>query len=439
MRFRDMSVARTLDARGAQCNPANTGISSRRPAPLHSPRAANPRRAREFVIMSETGLIPPHGGKLVNLVAAPARRETLAAEARKMPRIRLPEREQCDLELLAVGALSPLARFMGDADFHSVCDNMRLSSGLPWSVPITCSVERAAADRLELGGTVALVDDADRLLATMVVEEKYVHDKAKECQRVYGTPDAAHPGVAVTLSQGDVCLSGPLEVLTPRHEPDWTRYRLAPAQTRAAFAERGWRTAVAFQTRNPIHRAHEYITKCALEICDGLLVHPLVGQTQKGDIPADVRMKCYEALLGNYYNPRNSLLAVWPAAMRYAGPREAILHALVRKNYGCTHFIVGRDHAGVGNYYGTYDAQRLFDQFDPELIGITPLKFENSFWCRKSGSMATDKTTNSSADERVSLSGTAVRDMLSKGQRPPAEFTRPEIADILIASMKAGA
>lgn len=388
--------------------------------------------------MSEHGLIPPHGGKLVNLLVSESRKAALAASAAKMTKIRLPEREQCDLELLAVGAMSPLTRFMSDADFHSVCDSMKLASGLPWTVPVTCSVDKATADRLELGASVALTDDRDRVLAVMVVEEKYVHDKKKECERVYRTTDAAHPGVAVTMSQGDVCLSGPLEVLTPRHEPDWAQYRLTPAQTRAAFSERGWRTVVAFQTRNPIHRAHEYITKCALEICDGLMVHPLVGQTQKGDIPADVRMRCYEALLKNYYSPKNCLLAVWPAAMRYAGPKEAIIHALIRKNYGVTHFIVGRDHAGVGNYYGTYDAQKLFDEFDPGAIGITPLKFENSFWCRKSGSMATDKTTFSTPEERVSLSGTAVREMLAKGQRPPVEFTRPEIADILIESMKAG-
>jgi sulfate adenylyltransferase len=384
------------------------------------------------------GLIPPHGGKLVNLVVDAARRAQLEAAARTLPRIRLPEREQCDLELLAVGAMSPLRTFMNDADFHSVCSEMKLAGGLPWSVPVTCSVDKATADRLELGAPLALTDERDRVLAVMTVEEKYRHDKALECETVYRTRDPAHPGVAVTVAQGDVCLSGPLEVLTPRHEPDWPKYRLTPAQTRAAFAERGWRTVVAFQTRNPIHRAHEYITKCALEICDGLMVHPLVGQTQKGDIPAEVRMRCYEALLNNYYSPKNTLLSVWPSAMRYAGPKEAIFHALIRKNYGCTHFIVGRDHAGVGSYYGTYDAQKIFDEVDPAAIGITPLKFENSFWCRKSGSMATDKTTKSTPEERVSLSGTAVREMLGKGQRPPVEFTRPEIADILIESMRVG-
>lgn len=386
--------------------------------------------------MSTEGLIPPHGGKLVNLIVDPSRRSALEQAASKLVRVKLQDREQCDLELLAIGAMSPLTGFMGQADFDSVCSRMRLASGLPWSVPITCSVDATTAQYCGRGERVALTDSQDRLLGVLTVQEQYRHEKAREAEAVYRTTDTAHPGVAVVMGQGDVCLGGPVEVLTPRHEPEWPRYRLAPAQTRGVFRERGWRTVVAFQTRNPIHRAHEFITKCALEICDGLMVHPLIGETQKGDIPADVRMRCYEALLSNYYNPKNTLLAVWPAAMRYAGPREAILHALVRKNYGCTHFIVGRDHAGVGKYYGTYDAQRIFDEFEPGEIGITPLRFENSFWCRKSGSMATAKTTNSGPDEQVSLSGTAVRDMLARGERPPVEFTRPEIADILIASMK---
>ncbi len=388
--------------------------------------------------MSAPGLIPPHGGTLVQLVVDPARGATLQQQAQNLPRLRLSEREQCDLELLACGAMSPLTGFMGEADFAGVCSQMKLANGQPWSVPVTLSTDPQTAERLPVGGPLALCDDADRVLAVMTLREKYRHDKALECERVYRTADAAHPGVAVTMAQGDVCLAGPLEVLTARFDPPYADYRLTPAQTRAAFAQKGWRTAVAFQTRNPIHRAHEYITKCALEICDGLMVHPLVGQTQKGDIPADVRMRCYEALLSNYYSPANTLLAVWPAAMRYAGPREAIFHALIRKNYGCTHFIVGRDHAGVGNYYGTYDAQKIFDEVDPAALGIIPLKFENSFWCKRSGAMATAKTANSSPDERVSLSGTAVRDMLARGERPPVEFTRPEIADILIASMRAG-
>jgi len=299
-------------------------------------------------------------------------------------------------------------------------------------------VDGQTAARIEIGQPVALVDDASRVLAILTVREKYAHDKRKEAERVFRTADEAHPGVAVLMSEGEVCLAGPLEVVVPRYDPPFAEHRLTPAQTRAAFVERGWRTVVAFQTRNPIHRAHEYITKCALEICDGLLIHPLVGQTQPGDIPADVRMRCYQVLLDNYYNPKNTLLSVFPAAMRYAGPREAILHALLRKNYGCTHLIVGRDHAGVGNYYGTYDAQRIFDEFEPSELGITPLKFEHTFWCRKSGAMASDKTTNSAKEERVFLSGTAVRQMLARGERPPVEFTRPEVADLLIAAMRGG-
>jgi sulfate adenylyltransferase len=386
--------------------------------------------------MSRKGLIAPHGGKLVNLIVPDARKKELEQAASKMTRIALQDREQCDLELLAVGAMSPLAGFVGEADFHGICDKMRLTGGLPWSMPITCSVDKAKADRIAIGSQVALTDEKDRLLAVLTVAEKYHHDKKKEAEKAYGTSDAAHPGVAIVMQQGDVCLAGKLEVLTPRHSPEFAEYRLTPAQTRAAFEERGWKRVVAFQTRNPIHRAHEYIIKCALEIVDGLLVHPLVGETKKDDIPADVRMKCYDVLLKNYFNPKNSLLSVWPAAMRYAGPREAIIHALVRKNYGASHFIVGRDHAGVGEYYGTYAAQEIFDEFSREELDIIPVKFEHTFWCNKSGSMASDKTTNSTKEQRVFLSGTKVREMLLAGQRPPVEFTRPEIADILIESMK---
>ena len=388
--------------------------------------------------MSHHGLIRPHGGELVNLIVDEARAAALTKTAADVPTIQLGEREQCDLELLAIGALSPLTGFMGEADFHSVCDDMRLAGGLPWPVPIVCPVDAATAERIAVGQQVALVDDAERLLAVMTVQEKYGHEKRKEAEKVFQTADEAHPGVAVTMAQGDVCLAGPLEVVTPRHDPQFPEQRLTPAQTRAVFQEKGWETVAAFQTRNPIHRAHEYLTKCALEITDGLLIHPLVGQTQKGDIPADVRMRCYQVLIEKYYNTNHTFLSVLPAAMRYAGPREAILHALLRKNYGCTHFIVGRDHAGVGQYYGTYDAQRIFDDLDPVAMGITPLKFEHSFWCKKSGAMASAKTTNSAKEDRVFLSGTAVREMLSRGERPPAEFTRPEIADILIDSMRAG-
>ncbi len=386
--------------------------------------------------MSKQGLIAPHGGKLVNLGVSDARRAELEKVAAGLPRIALPDREQCDLELLAVGAMSPLTGFMNEADFHGVCDNMRLANGAAWSMPITCSVDPAAAEKLGAGARVALTDGRDRTLAVMTVETKYAHDKKKEAEKAYGTTDDAHPGVVIVYAQGDVCLSGKLEVLTPRHDAEFPKYRLTPAQTRAAFEERGWRRVVAFQTRNPIHRAHEYITKTALEIVDGLLIHPLVGETKKGDIPADVRMKCYETLIADYYNAKHTMLSVWPAAMRYAGPREAILHALVRKNYGASHFIVGRDHAGVGSYYGTYDAQEIFDEFTREELDIIPLKFEHNFWCKKSGSMASDKTTNSAKEDRVFLSGTMVREMLVKGERPPVEFTRPEIADILIESMK---
>lgn len=383
-----------------------------------------------------TKQIPPHGGSLINRLADANRAKVLMEQGAAMPRITLPAREQCDIEMIAIGAFSPLTGFMGEADFHSVCDRMQLSDGTIWPIPITCSVDAATAGGIEIGAQVLLTDEKDRPLAVLTVEEKYAHDKKKEAAQVYRTDDNEHPGVAVVMGQGDVCLAGPVDVITAKHEPDFTNYRLTPAQTRAAFAERGWHTVVAFQTRNPIHRAHEYLTKVALEMTDGLLIHPLVGETKAGDIPADTRMKCYETLIESYYNKDRVVLSVWPAAMRYAGPREAILHALVRKNYGCTHFIVGRDHAGVGNYYGTYDAQRIFDEFEPAEIGITPLKFEHTAFCKSCGDMVSAKTCPHGPEAKVFLSGTKVRDLLAAGERPPAEFTRPEVADLLIKSMK---
>jgi sulfate adenylyltransferase len=321
---------------------------------------------------------------------------------------------------------------MGQADFESVCRNIRLADGTVWPIPITLSPGDAVAATIERGQTLALHNPAGHLLAIMEVREKFPHDKELEIPNVYKTKDEAHPGVASIKAQGNWCIAGDVQVINPNPAPEFADYRMPPRRTREIFQQRGWKTVAAFQTRNPIHRAHEYLTKVALEMTDGLFIHPLVGETKSDDIPADVRMECYRVLIDNYYNKDRVLLGVMPLAMRYAGPREAILHALIRKNYGVTHFIVGRDHAGVGNYYGTYDAQLIFDQFKPEEIGVQPLKFEHTFYCLKTQSMASPKTTNSTPEQRVSLSGTKVRDMLKAGQRPPAEFSRPEVADVLI-------
>jgi sulfate adenylyltransferase len=377
-------------------------------------------------------LIQPHGGHLIDRIIPQASRDAAEKEARSLASITLSAREACDLEMIAIGAFSPLTGFQGQADFERVARESRLANGTVWPIPVTLSPEDAAAEKVFVGDQVALKHPQGAILGILQVTEKYRHDKDLEIPNVYGTTDPAHPGVAETLKQGNWNLAGPVRVITPNPEPEFPEYRLTPAQTRAAFAQRGWNTVSAFQTRNPIHRAHEYLTKVALEMTDGLLIHPLVGATKSDDIPADVRMECYKVLIDNYYNPRHTMLSVMPLAMRYAGPREAILHALIRKNYGVTHFIVGRDHAGVGNYYGTYDAQKIFDNFDPAEIGITPLKFEHTFFCTKSGAMASSKTTNSSKEQQIMLSGTKVRELLRAGQRPPVEFTRAEVADVLI-------
>jgi len=338
--------------------------------------------------------------------------------------------------MIAIGAMSPLEGFMGEADYNSVCDNMTLADGTVWPMPITCGVDDGIAAKVAVGDKVALKDDAGRLLGYMTVAEKYKQDKRKHALKGFGTEDGAHPGVKVLMDEGDTCLAGKIDAVTARHDPMFTEHRFTPAQTRAEFKKRGWSTVVAFQTRNPIHRAHEYLTKCAQEITDGLLIHPLMGATKDGDIPPEVRMKCYEVLIEKYYHPDHTLLSVMPAAMRYAGPREAILHAILRQNYGCSHFIVGRDHAGVGDYYGTYDAQKIFDELPEGALKITPLKFEHAAWSKSAGGMVSGKTFPKIEGDQVFLSGTKVREMLVRGERPPVEFTRTEVADILIEAMK---
>ena len=385
--------------------------------------------------MPTPSLIAPHGGTLVNRLAGSAQVEQLAAEAAALPVVRLSTKQACDLEMITIGAFSPLTGFVGRADFERICTDLRLAGGEVWPIPITLAVDDAAKAGLQEGGRAALQHADGTVLAVIDVQEIYPHDKKLEIPNVFRTEDEAHPGVKAVLEEGDWLVGGPVHVITvtPEHEPgeQFAEYRLPPARTREAFAARGWKTITAFQTRNPIHRAHEYLTKCALEICDGLLIHPLVGETQPGDIPADVRMACYRSLIDGYYVADRTMLSVMPAAMRYAGPREAILHALIRKNYGCSHFIVGRDHAGVGDYYGTYDAQTIFDEFDPAEIGITPLRFEHAAWCKVCEGMTSAKTCPHSSDQKVFLSGTKVRQMLADGQSPPHEFTRPQIAEIL--------
>jgi sulfate adenylyltransferase len=377
----------------------------------------------------------PHGGTLIDRVLTGGTLRTAVEDAKQLRRVAIGERVQADLELIAIGGLSPLSGFMGPADYTSVVDDMHLAGGLPWTIPVVLDVDEEDGKALKNGERVALVDDSGQAAAVLTVDEVYPFDAKNEARKVYRTEEDDHPGVAAVYARGGLLVAGPVDVLRlPEH--DFPELRLTPAQTRAAFAGKGWQTVVGFQTRNPIHRAHEYLQKVALEIVDGLLVHPLVGATKSDDIPADVRIRCYKALLENYYPKDRTLLSLLPAAMRYAGPREAIFHAIMRKNYGCSHFIVGRDHAGVGSYYGTYDAQKIFEEFDPAELGITPLMFENSFYCRACEGMASNKTCPHDGDSRVILSGTQVREMLSRGEEPPHEFTRSEVAQVLIESMR---
>ena len=376
-------------------------------------------------------LIKPHGGKLVNREITGLERDRLMEASAEMSKLQLKARAISDLELIATGAYSPLEGFMDYSNYHSVVRNMRLDSSLPWSIPVTLAVSDDQAAELPEGTDVALFQ-GDHFLGVLHLAEKFTYDKQTEARLVYGTTDDAHPGVRTLYSQGNWLLGGRITLINRPANPAFVQYRRDPAQTRALFAERGWRRVVAFQTRNPVHRAHEYIQKCALEIADGLLLHPIVGETKSDDVPADIRLRSYEVILNHYYPSTRTVLSVLPVAMRYAGPREAIFHALVRKNYGCSHFIVGRDHAGVGNYYGTYDAHHIFDEFEPGELGTTPLFFDHTFYCRACAGMASTKTCPHETTEHVTLSGTRVRELLGAGQLPPVEFSRPEVAKVLI-------
>ena len=381
-------------------------------------------------------MLDPLGGHLVNLLLL--EKETLALQKQlsSAPAVTLSSRDFSDFELLVNGGFSPLTGFMDSKNYQSVLDKMTLVDGTPWTIPIILPISENIAKKIKKGTMIFLKNQKDLDLGALEVSEIFKRDLKEEAHKVYLTEDEAHPGVKALYAQSNFCVAGKISAFSLPKYSDFNEYRLTPMETRAKFASFGWKTIVAFQTRNPIHRAHEHIIKTALEVTDGLLLHPIVGATKDDDVPPDARIKCYEVLLEKYFPLTTVVLAVNPAAMRYAGPREAIFHAIVRRNYGCTHFIVGRDHAGVGNYYGTYDAHKIFNQIDKVKLGIIPLFFDHAFFCRRCEDMASKKTCPHAEEDHVHLSGTKVREMLLHGDIPPLEFTRPEIATILIEYYK---
>ena len=381
-------------------------------------------------------LVPPHGSPTLKpLLLDAAEQQAERERAARMPRLRVSSRERGDIVMMGIGGFTPLDGFMGHADWEGVCSAMRTASGLFWPIPITLSASRAVADTLRLGQEVVLVDpDDDHVLATMCIDEMYEIDKAFECQHVFRTTDVAHPGVKMVMEQGEVNLAGPVKVLSQGGFPE--RYGdlfMTPAQTRELFTSLGWSRIAAFQTRNPMHRSHEYLAKIAIEVCDGVLVHSLLGALKPGDIPAQVRTQAIAALAKNYFVPSTIVQAGYPLDMRYAGPREALLHALFRQNYGCSHLIVGRDHAGVGSYYGPFDAHHVFDQIPAGALQTQPLKIDVSFWCYRCGGMASGRTCPHGDADRLQVSGTQLRKLLSEGGTVPPEFSRPEVLDVLRA------
>jgi sulfate adenylyltransferase len=379
-------------------------------------------------------LVPPHGGTLKQLLLDEKQLKNEKERAKTFPEVRMNSRETSDLIMMAMGAFSPLEGFMKENDYFGVIQGMHMADGTMWPIPITMSVTKERAENIAPGSEIALFDDeSGELMGSMTVEEKFSYDKRNEAKLVFRSEDEAHPGVAKIYAQGDVYLAGPVKVFSEGPYPElYGDCYGRPAETRKIFEQMGWSTIAAFQTRNPIHRSHEYCTKIALEVTDGILIHPLVGKLKAGDIPADVRMSCYKVLLNNYYPKDRVVLKVYPMEMRYAGPREAVLHAIFRQNYGCSHLIVGRDHAGVGNYYGPFDAQKIFEEFDQKDLYIKPLNIDWTFWCHKCDGMASMKTCPHGKEDRVLISGTKLREMLENGEEPPKEFTRPEVAKILM-------
>src|SRR5262245_18924542 len=374
---------------------------------------------------------PPHGGQLVNRVLEGSALEEAQGRAPSLKRISLNARMMSDLELLAVGAYSPLQGFLGESDYRAVLGEMRLASGLPWTLPITLAVRRAAADHLREGDDVALVTPREEPLGILHLEERFAYDGREEARVVYGTDDPTHPGAAYQLTRGDMLLAGPVDLIARPPLKGFEGYRLDPVEARARFQSLGWHTVVGFQSQQPMHRAHEYIQKCALEPLDGLFIHPLIGRTKLDELPSEVRLRCYQVLVDQYYPRDRVVLGVFPGAMRYAGPRETLFHALVRKNYGCSHFIVGREYAGIESAFAPITVDQIFRAFTADELGITPLFFDETFYCRRCEAITSPKTCPHGEQDRVGLSGAAVREIIGRGEALPTQFARPEVAEIL--------